>query len=440
MAITVVDDVLLRILHFCSIPDILRISETCRHVHSLAFSKHVWLSIIRDLVARLYLDFTLTQHLESLSTVSLITLVKRTVHGPTSWSPKSDSPPQVVATHQLSFPDLAPALFSLEDYPPTSPRLLRGGKYVVLNIKIKFICWSIEQDRSVWEHEYLCFGETVRYKTRVTEFAAEVCKEGSSIIMMVCAGMPGRKSVEILHLDLLTNEIESLITGNLGVVTTSCRGHVGKVNMLLIDFCARSTIKIKRRSSQPLDIACLPNHIVVLRDLKIGHKPDRIHSACLEIWGFETLMNHWRVHGSTHNLPPSLFSDIFDYPVDRARRKLSVVTYTSPLDDLVHTIWVQICMTPHSNDPGTFASTSTGIRRYQLSLDPSCRLASAQCLLSRSVHSPRFEDTLLEDVSYAGKLLWNASPSSSSCIINICSAGDIEEGAYGEKAIIRIWL
>jgi hypothetical protein len=54
--------------------------QTCRHLHTLAFDKQVWLALMDDLEARLFLDRPPEQRLRDLTTTELINLAKRMVH------------------------------------------------------------------------------------------------------------------------------------------------------------------------------------------------------------------------------------------------------------------------------------------------------------------------------------------------------------------------
>lgn len=95
-----IDDIILRILSVCGIPEVYAISrvcipvfaspsalnslQTCKQLRTLALCKHVWLALVTVLQAGFFIDLAPGQQLIDLSVEELINLAKRAVLGPQS--------------------------------------------------------------------------------------------------------------------------------------------------------------------------------------------------------------------------------------------------------------------------------------------------------------------------------------------------------------------
>ena len=190
-----VGDIVLNILCYCGISGVLAVSQvchepphhkiifsrtyrqTCRHLHSLAFTKYVWLALLQDAEARLFLDRWPESPLHQLSTAELIGLAKRMVQGPQTWSRSHSSGP-LIARQKVLHPQIyvAPDVFEWEN----EPKLLSGGQYVLFNSRRTLECWSVAEDRLIWTHQSQWEFATV------LQFAAEVVDDGRAAIILIC--------------------------------------------------------------------------------------------------------------------------------------------------------------------------------------------------------------------------------------------------------------
>src|ERR1700730_18053995 len=107
--------------------------QTCRHLHSLAFTKHVWLALLQD--ARPFLDRWSESPLHQFSTEELIGLAKRIVQGPQTWSHSHSSGP-LIARQEVLHPKiyLGPGVLEWEN----EPKL----QYVLFSSRRTLACWS----------------------------------------------------------------------------------------------------------------------------------------------------------------------------------------------------------------------------------------------------------------------------------------------------------
>lgn len=141
--------------------------------------KHVWLALAKDLKARHFLEET--DRLHELATSELITLIKRLVKGPDSWSPSYPSAP-VIARQQIFHPviKLGPGILVWEN----EVKLLPGGKYALFNNWHRLECWNIAQDKLVWEHDsqWPC----TNGKPSVLEFAVDLVDDGEAAVILIC--------------------------------------------------------------------------------------------------------------------------------------------------------------------------------------------------------------------------------------------------------------
>ena len=143
----------------------------------LAFTKHVWLTLLGDAQARFFLDRRPESPLHQLSTMELVGLAKRMVQGPETWSHSHSSGPliarQIVLHPQIY---LGPGVLEWEN----EPKLLSGGQYVLFNSRRTLECWSVAEDRLIWTHQ-----SEWQFAT-VLQFAAEVVDDGRAAVILIC--------------------------------------------------------------------------------------------------------------------------------------------------------------------------------------------------------------------------------------------------------------
>ncbi|KAJ7618037.1 hypothetical protein FB45DRAFT_1007662 [Roridomyces roridus] len=142
------EDVLGEILSYCDIYHILLFSRVNRVCRRIALSKHLWISLLRDLEFRALLDLGPKEQLEAYETPELIDMVKRVSLGPRTWSPTSSTPPTIRREVVLHF--------DVPHGPGTGIHLLPGGKYVVFwKSRGVFALWGIASQRCIWTHPAL---------------------------------------------------------------------------------------------------------------------------------------------------------------------------------------------------------------------------------------------------------------------------------------------
>ncbi|KAJ7806370.1 hypothetical protein B0H13DRAFT_2387112 [Mycena leptocephala] len=136
------DDILLQVLSLCDVYTALSVSAINRFLRGVALTKHLWLSLVRDLGFRGVLDLPTANDLESCSAAELVDLIKRVVVGPTSWAPMSSA--RVPPSHRLT---VHTGIENLVDF-----RLLPGGKHMVLRTREELFIYEVENSRKIWEH------------------------------------------------------------------------------------------------------------------------------------------------------------------------------------------------------------------------------------------------------------------------------------------------
>jgi hypothetical protein len=149
------------------------VHQTCRRLHALAFSKHVWVELLEYLNTRLFLPPG--QCLRELSAAELIALAKRIAQGPQTWSPSHPSQPVLTRQHVLH-PQirLRAGVFQWE----REAKLLPGGRHVLLNNRGVLECWDVAEDRLTWKYETSLTGS-------LCEFAAEVVDNDQAAVIII---------------------------------------------------------------------------------------------------------------------------------------------------------------------------------------------------------------------------------------------------------------
>jgi hypothetical protein len=164
------------------------IYQTCRYLNALAFTKQVWLALLRD--ARFLLDQWPGSSFHQFTTAELIDLAKRMVHGPQTWSPSHPSEP-VVARQEVIHAKIGPGL---DFWGKNDPKLLSGGQYILCNRQPALDCWKVADGRLIWKHqsqwEFAC----------VLGFAAEIVDDGQAAVIVICQRASSRQCVLYLFL------------------------------------------------------------------------------------------------------------------------------------------------------------------------------------------------------------------------------------------------
>jgi hypothetical protein len=90
------------------------------------------------------------QNLSDFSTAALIDLAKRITHGPHSWSKSNCRKP--IAAHRIV---LHYTIDQLHGFRRDHVKLLSGGRFVLVFASGVLRCWSVAEDRLVWEYRGL---------------------------------------------------------------------------------------------------------------------------------------------------------------------------------------------------------------------------------------------------------------------------------------------
>ncbi|RDB16164.1 hypothetical protein Hypma_003333 [Hypsizygus marmoreus] len=180
-----VDDILVTILTLCDIQSVLTSSQTSRHFHSLAFSKHVWLAIVSDLHQRSFIDLPPGKSLEDHTTDDLVDLVKRMILGPRSWRAQTNSNvlfPTV--DHQIILESLSSNADTLH-WSLNEAQLIPGGKCLVYQHSGTLECFSIESRNRIWSYKSTWETQLSNAHYKVGRFAVETVDDGQGAILLI---------------------------------------------------------------------------------------------------------------------------------------------------------------------------------------------------------------------------------------------------------------
>jgi hypothetical protein len=110
-----------------------------------------------------------------MSTAALIDLAKRTVHGPHSWSKSERQKP--FAAHRVI---LNPPIDRVSSFskPEDQVKLLSGGRFVLFYAGGALKCWSVAEDKFLWE-----FRGTLE-RPLVHVLAMEVVDDGQAVAIV----------------------------------------------------------------------------------------------------------------------------------------------------------------------------------------------------------------------------------------------------------------
>jgi hypothetical protein len=147
--------------------------QTCKQLHTLAFSKQVWVTLVQHLKAGFFIDLAPGQELSDISIAELIGLAKRTVLGPRSWS----SSPTLLRREVIN---IGPRIASV-DTPHGITKLLDGGRYVLSRRGPDLTCYDVHTKRIVWEYRGQWDNTAV-----VLDFEAEIRGDGHSMVVALC--------------------------------------------------------------------------------------------------------------------------------------------------------------------------------------------------------------------------------------------------------------
>ncbi|KAJ7145542.1 hypothetical protein C8R44DRAFT_166 [Mycena epipterygia] len=235
------EDVVCYALSACEISSVVSISQTSKHLHLLAFTPTVWMSLVEDLRNRGFVDRLSAADIRKMSTQSLVAAVKRLVLGPEAWSPPRIQSPQPKSLprilHKLTrhrgrpipdpprpqprarivlHPSMPPAIISSRPAMsvPYGPNfhVIPGGKYALFidqNNTQVLGCWRVSDDSLLGTyHSVLPLASTY-----IRDFAEDPLYGGERANIVIRIGSSLRENVcfvEVISWDFATGITELL--------------------------------------------------------------------------------------------------------------------------------------------------------------------------------------------------------------------------------------
>ncbi|KAJ7618084.1 hypothetical protein FB45DRAFT_933279 [Roridomyces roridus] len=140
--------VLGEILCFCDVRSVLRFSQLNKYSQRIALSKHVWISLVRDLEFRGLRNRDPSLELETCTTQALVDMAKRVALGPLTWSSNSDVPPTLAREIMVHFDE------SFHPSRDTTVNLLPGGTHLAVFRRSGDTCllFAVATGRCIWTY------------------------------------------------------------------------------------------------------------------------------------------------------------------------------------------------------------------------------------------------------------------------------------------------
>ncbi|KAJ7154118.1 hypothetical protein C8R46DRAFT_1356872 [Mycena filopes] len=192
-----VGDVVLLILKFCDISSIVAMSQSSKYLHQLASSKTVWLSAVKDLLRRGFIDLAPGEELNDLSKEELVEKVMRAVHGPRTWG--SDHLLPAVVSREIILREGEGA------HVHDQVKLLGGGDYLFHKHESMLECWNLVEERKVWTHEGIDDLEGIE----VVDFAVARTEVPGQVVILTCLTLDGTPFTEDNYLEIMTLDLEA---------------------------------------------------------------------------------------------------------------------------------------------------------------------------------------------------------------------------------------
>ncbi|RDB30925.1 hypothetical protein Hypma_004927 [Hypsizygus marmoreus] len=358
-----VDDILLKILTHCDICSALRASQVSWHLYGLVFSREIWLALISDLLRRSFIDLPPHKDLKTLTTQSLIDLVKHIVLGPRTWKTTTTSPSEPSPMHQIILKPSPGSQITWEN----KPQLLSGSEFLLFQKDATLECWSTMSLQKIWEY-------AAKYDLyTVTSFTAEMTDDRRGIVMLIGLHvmtdetLVWKNIVELVHLDLETVVSNTLleervpdtqlhtglshfkVLGDYAVASSKSAQWITvfKCSTLLKrTFRTRRNLQVSPMSQHqntpilrllPYDLDLIPGHLVMVSN----SIEDPLRVFFLQIWSLETLVETSCNDLSIDTIAPSLTVQI-NLPTPSPNLKLHVSSHLSPLRTDSSIIWMLI--------------------------------------------------------------------------------------------------
>ncbi|KAJ7938732.1 hypothetical protein B0H13DRAFT_1851317 [Mycena leptocephala] len=202
-------DVIFLIFARCDIDTVISVSQTCKSLYELAFTKTTWLALVVDLRRRLILGAACTPDLQDLTTEELLAIVKRLKTGPSSWGAGG-------APH-ISKEIIVQVKMRGGGY--HHAKLLRSGGHVLFHNYGALECWDVARDHLVWEYTPLVEGG------EVICFAAEENGSRERLTILIyessVAGHHPADFVKVFDLNLSTGTHDDLLVTRSPLLDTS---------------------------------------------------------------------------------------------------------------------------------------------------------------------------------------------------------------------------
>nr|GAT45919.1 predicted protein [Mycena chlorophos] len=269
-------DIVVSVFAMCDIGSVLATSQTCKRLHSIAFERSVWISLIQDLQSRQLMDLTQTPSLTTLRTSQLIGLVRRLVHGPLSWRDRTDemdiissqSFPSPALQNQIIIP--LPAEQSrpgFHIYNRNEVQLLPDGTHLLCSNSGILECWNVAIKKRIWRHACVVSPG----QADVVEFAAT--RAGPEVLRIVMGiRVPYLQTdmrldcVEVVEVDLQTCISQILVSSQM---TSPIPDNALRGAIIHGDFAAVVS-------------TCVEHPGIYLLNLSVVEKPRMLHIACQE--------------------------------------------------------------------------------------------------------------------------------------------------------------
>ncbi|KAJ7123262.1 hypothetical protein C8R43DRAFT_43586 [Mycena crocata] len=340
-------DVLLSILALLDVSTILSVSRVNRALHAITSSKHLWLSVVRDLCGCGRIDGPPDETLQMFSTDELIDEIKRAVLGPRTWSPSSQDPPTVLRQMVLPFNDNMPKFVEL----------LPGGRYLIMYTRDHvetgqgIECWDVYTTRRVWRWQ--------RPGHWVGHFAFQFRLGLPAIVLLTFRNDDDHDHILILEIDLANWESREMfhsypatmrlwdfswqIDGDLVACRVQPVLGVGPMtrDVLLLNWRTQEFILFRGPTKYPT-FALFPGHLM------LGYFPDVMSSSLsgqIRLHAISSLDGLWRSAGNLNydelTDAMSIPTILIDFPPDHewegifvCRCPLQEDTYDLSLDVL----------------------------------------------------------------------------------------------------------
>ncbi|KAJ7133193.1 hypothetical protein C8R44DRAFT_772028 [Mycena epipterygia] len=383
------EDVVLHALSICDVSSVISFSETNKYLHHIAFTPTVWMSLVEDLRLRGFVDRLSTADIRSMSTESLVAVVKRVVLGPEAWSPPpriqspktsslsrmlgklatprqsaplgSGPPPTRANKHIVVHPSIPPGRALCTDF-----KVLPGGKYVLFHTVNEshfdlLGCWRVSDDSLLGT--YHC--DSGPPSAVISDFAAEVLPGGERANIALCMSsmlLLHVHSIVIVSWDFVTGTTELLsvieypapqlhggslpnICGDIAAVRDYHDESSWADSYILIDWRTQKYCKIQ----YPINIGLIFSMKIIPGYFILAIAPSSRPTVQIVVCAIASLSDYWAPVTQYNTGEPVLISNIPHVALTTIQLKTAkfwpVVTleaHESPLEWGIYRVWLYI--------------------------------------------------------------------------------------------------